>query len=290
MNFFAIMSVFAFFIGSAVGSFLNVVIYRLPLGRSVVRPRSACPGCNAPIAWYDNIPIFSWVILGAKCRRCKTPISIQYPLIELLCGTLALACFMRYGVSIDTVAYFLFCAGLVAATFIDLPYQIIPDEISIGGTVLGLAVSPFTKEIGVADAFLGAGIGFFLIAGIILAYYLIRKTEGMGMGDAKLLAMIGAFLGWQSLLFVLVASSIQGLVASLVSFKLGWMKKAPPLPDPAEVDAEGPLEAEDEQEVSLGQAAVPFGPFLALAALEWLFFRGDIASMYLGLLTGNGPL
>ncbi|RJO65269.1 MAG: prepilin peptidase [Myxococcales bacterium] len=274
-----IVLVFVFLFGASIGSFLNVVIFRLPEGKSLVRPPSHCPACGHGIRWYDNIPILSYVLLGGKCRSCRASISLQYPMIELLTAALAIACYQRFGLDASLPLYFAFCAALVAITFIDIPRQIIPDEISLPGVAVGVAASFVAGEVRWTDSVIGAAVGFALIALIAYGYYFLTHREGMGMGDAKLLAMIAAFLGWQSIPFVLFAASVQGLALALFAIGMGWMKKAPPLPDPREAAAP-PGEAGD---VPLRQAAVPFGPFLSLAALEWLFFGPWLMShLFLG--------
>lgn len=265
-----ILLVLAF--GLSIGSFLNVVVYRLPRGLSVVKPRSKCPGCGNMIAWYDNIPVLSYLMLGASCRHCHSPISIRYPLIELATGLLAVACYYRFGFSLALVFYFLFAAALVAITFIDISFQIIPNEISLPAIPLGIACALLTNKVTWFDSVMGAVVGFSLIALIAYGYYFLTHREGIGLGDAKLLAMMGAFLGWPAIPFILLAGSVQGLVVALTAIGMGWMRKAPPLPDPTEwKDGEPP---EPGAEVKLRHAAVPFGPFLALAGLEFMFFGG----------------
>lgn len=286
LRFFAVLFVLAF--GLSIGSFLNVVIWRLPRKQSLVKPRSRCPGCGNAIAGYDNIPVISYLILGGQCRHCKTSISIRYPLIELATGLLAVACFYRFGPQ-DLLAdgastalwaffgYFLFCALLMAITFIDIPFQIIPDSLSLPFIPLGILLAFLAGSTRGAwyDAawfnnIMGAVVGFSIIALIVYGYYFLTKREGMGMGDAKLMALIGAFLGWQCIPFVLFAGSVQGLAIALIGIFSGRIKKAPPLPDPEEwVDGVPPVVTE---EVALRHAAIPFGPFLSLAALEFLFF------------------
>jgi leader peptidase (prepilin peptidase) / N-methyltransferase len=277
-----LMTLIVLAMGLSIGSFLNVVIARMPKGESIVRPRSRCPGCHAPIAWYDNIPVASWLWLRAKCRRCRQPISIQYPFVELLTGLLAVACFVHFGFTWATPFYFAFCAALLAVTFIDIPYQIIPNEISLPFIALGVLASLVTHQVTWYDSLIGAAVGFSLIALIAYGYFFLTRREGMGMGDAKLLAMIAAFLGWQSIPFVLLAASVQGLLLALAGIGLGIIRKAPPLPDPSEwpggVAPEPPLE-----ETPLRLAAVPFGPFLSLAALEFLFFGGGLLTRLQGL-------
>ncbi len=262
--------VFSFLFGISIGSFLNVVILRLPKGMSIVRPASRCPKCGYVLRWYDNIPLLSYILLAGKCRKCRTPISIQYPLVELLSGVLAVACYYRFGLTPELGVYFVFVAALIAVTFIDIPYQIIPNEISIPGALLGVGVSFFTRSVTWQDSLIGAVLGFGLIAVIAYGYFFLTKREGMGMGDAKLLAMIGAFLGWQSIPFVLLAGSVQGVIFAVITMGFGLMRKEAPLPDPEEwEDGERPVSRE---EVPLRLAAIPFGPFLSLAALEFLFF------------------
>jgi leader peptidase (prepilin peptidase)/N-methyltransferase len=281
-----IAALFVFLFGAAIGSFLNVVILRLPKHESLVRPPSHCPKCNYKLRWYDNIPILSYLMLGAKCRSCKAPISIQYPLIELISAALAVACYAKFGLGVELVVYFLFCALLIAISFIDIPYQIIPNELSLPGIALGIAAS-FVTRVQWFDAVIGAAVGFVMIALIVYGYWFLTKREGMGMGDAKLLAMLAAFLGWQSIPFILLAASIQGLVIALAGIGLGFIKKAPPLPDPDEEPVQPAPDAATQEETPLRFAAVPFGPFLSLAAIEFLFF-GDWYYTFLLSLSSAG--
>lgn len=270
--------------GSLVGSFLNVVICRLPdPEQSIVRPRSRCPACGAPIRWYDNVPILSFFWLRARCRSCRATISWRYPLVEALAAGLALLLMWRFGPSKEWLVHFAFSAALIAVTFIDVDLRIIPNEISLGGMVVGFACSflwpGFWK-----DSLIGllvGGAGLLLLSEI---YFRLRRREGMGMGDVKLLGMLGAWLGWQCLLFVLLFASLQGVVVALVMWLAG-VKLAPPLPEEDQQEPAGQEEAsppagdgadadggEDGPEpVSLLGAALPFGPFLALAAVEYLF-------------------
>ncbi len=272
--------IFVFLFGISIGSFLNVVIFRVPAGKSIVRPPSHCPACGYQLRWYDNIPLVSYLMLGGKCRGCKAGISIQYPLVELVTGALAIACWSMFGLGWALVFYFAFCAALLVVSFIDIPYQIIPNEISLPGIAVGILASFVTGKVTWFDSIIGALIGFSLIALIAFGYYFLTKREGMGMGDAKLLAMIAAFLGWQSIPFVLLAASLQGLAVALIGIGSGYIKKAPPLPDPE--DWEGDTPPEETEDVPLRLAAIPFGPFLSLAALEFLFF----GSVYMDMLAG----
>lgn len=242
--------VFAFLFGLAVGSFLNVCIYRIPLKKSIVRPPSSCPQCGAGIRFYDNIPVLSYLLLLGRCRHCRAPISPRYPLVEIVMGLLSAALFIRLGVSAQYVLLFLFTAALVAISFIDLQHKIIPDVISLPGILVGLAFS-FLPSAGLSplDALIGAvgGGAFLLLVGT--AFEKATGREGMGGGDVKLLAMIGAWMGWKALPFVILLSSLSGAVIgglSLVISRQGMRSR------------------------------IPFGPFLALGALVFLFFGDPI--------------
>jgi leader peptidase (prepilin peptidase)/N-methyltransferase len=250
------VQIFVFLFGAAVGSFLNVVIHRLPREESVVSPPSRCPGCGSRIAWYDNIPILSWLLLRGKCRTCQSPISGQYPLVELLNGLLTFFLFLRYGPTPGFLVLFLLCSSLVAITFIDLEHQIIPDVISLPGILVGFACSSLVTGIGWKDSLIGILVGggsLFLVA---WGYELLTKKEGMGGGDIKLLAMLGAFFGWRAVLFIIFAAS---LIGSVVGITLMLVQKKD------------------------GKLAVPFGPFLAGGALLYIFFGPPIIRWYLGL-------
>ena len=248
------LSFFVALFGALVGSFLNVVIVRLPEeGASVVFPPSHCPACKKDIAWYDNIPMLSFVLLRGRCRQCGARISWRYPLVEAAMALLSLALYLHFGLTLLFPIYFLFCAALVAVICIDLQHQIIPDVISLPGIVIGFGLSFVNPFVTWQDAGLGVLFGggsFYLVA---LVYYLLTKREGMGGGDIKLLAMIGAFLGWQSLPFVVFGSSLLGTVAGV------W--------------------AMIEQRKG-GKTVIPYGPFLAMAALLYLFFRQEILFLF----------
>ncbi|MCK5544294.1 MAG: prepilin peptidase [Desulfobulbaceae bacterium] len=242
--------VFVFVLGAVVGSFLNVVILRLPFeGESIIFPASRCPNCGKKLKWYDNIPIISFILLMARCRYCKKPISRQYPIVELAMGLLSLALFHRFFISVSFLGYFFFCAALLVIIFIDAYHQIIPDVISIPGIVLGFGFSFFTDFVTWKDSGIGLIAGAGTLYAVAAGYYLLTKREGMGGGDIKLLGMLGAFLGWQSLPFVIFSSSLTGAVAGV-----GAMVK----------QGKG------------GKSVIPFGPFLALAGMAYLFFRERI--------------
>lgn len=250
--------IFAFAFGAVMGSFANVLIHRLPMGLSIISPGSQCPSCSARIRWFDNIPIVSYFILGGRCRACKTIISPRYPLVEALSGLLFAAVVFRFGIQPATAAMALFAWALLVITFIDLDHRIIPDVISLPGTILGLAFSfvpgfprPVDSVVGVA-----AGAGFLFL--VLYAYEKIMGEEGMGLGDVKLLAMIGAFLGWQALPVTILVSSMTG---SLVGVGYALIKGE-----------------------SVRKFPVPFGPFLALGAIVHLFFGVELIRWYLGKL------
>jgi len=246
----------AFIIGSMVGSFLNVCIYRLPRDESIVRPRSKCPQCVAKIAWYDNIPILSYLVLRGRCRSCRAKISSIYPLVEALNGVLAVALLRRYGIGPDAAIYFAFASALVVVTFIDLEFQVIPDVISLPGILIGLLCAAVSGQ-GVTwlDSLLGALLGGGILFVVASTYALFTKREGMGGGDVKLLAMIGAFLGWKAVLFTLFSASVVGSVVGLfVAWRSGRGGKYP----------------------------IPFGPFLAAGALAYLFWGMEIIACYSG--------
>ncbi len=257
-----ILLVPVFIFGAIVGSFLNVVILRLPQpGASVVFPASHCPRCKTPLCWYENIPIISWLVLRGRCAHCAATISIQYPVVELLTGLLAMAVVARFGPSVAAVGFFLFCAALVTIIWIDIHHQIIPDVISLPGIVFGLCFSFVSPLVNWQDSLLGLliGGGFFYL--ISYSYYLIRKQEGLGGGDIKLLAMLGAFLGWQSLLFIVFASSVSGSIVGLLAMR---------------------------QQQKGGATRIPFGPFLAISGLAYLFFHPQINELFLLYLTVVG--
>jgi leader peptidase (prepilin peptidase)/N-methyltransferase len=286
--------VLVFMFGATVGSFLNVVIHRLPQDQSIISPRSRCPDCGNPIRWYDNIPILSFFILKMRCRGCGQMISFRYPLVEFITAALAMGLWWKFGLSKGLAVHFVFSAALIAVTFIDIDHRIIPNEISLPGILIAFGCS-FMWEGHWKDSLIGllAGGGGLLL--LSLLYSLIRGREGMGMGDVKLLAMLGAWLGWRCLLFVLLFASVQGVVVS-VALWLSGVKLKPPLPEEweeeeqkeksaAEEAPQEPQESEEPEEATgFMVAAIPFGPFLALSAIEYLF----LAEWFYGLIRGGG--
>jgi leader peptidase (prepilin peptidase)/N-methyltransferase len=245
-----------FIFGAIFGSFSNVIILRLPKGESIVTPRSRCPKCGNPIQWFDNIPLLSWLALRGKCRNCQAPISARYPLVELLMGLAFAGAFYFIGWNWYLIEILIFLFGLITASFIDIDHFILPDVFTLSGIVIGLAGALLNPERSFLDAFLGVFIGGGFLWAIAYFYFVIRKQEGMGGGDIKLLAWIGAVLGWKAIPFVIVASSLIGSVG-------------------------GMLAALRQKEGM--KAVIPFGPYLALGAVLYLFGGEGIAHWYLGL-------
>ncbi len=243
-----------FLAGAAIGSFLNVCIYRIPQELSIVTPRSFCPVCKSPIRAYDNIPIISYLVLGGRCRNCRTRIAWRYPLVEALTGGIALTLYYKFGFSPLFVSLFVFSAALIVIIFIDLDHQIIPDLISLPGIGIGFVLSFIGYLIPIKESIIGILLGggsLFIVAAV---YQTLMKREGMGGGDVKLLAMIGAWLGWKAVLFTLFFASFSG---SLIGGAIMLAKK------------EG------------GKYAIPFGPFLAFSALAYIFFGEKLIGWYL---------
>ncbi len=244
-------------LGFILGSFLNVCIYRLPRGMSVVRPRSRCPSCKRPIAWYDNIPVVSFLSLRGKCRHCGVRIPVRYPLIEAATGLISWLVYHRYGLGPAYFVYFPYGASLLAVSAVDLEHRIIPDEISLPGIVIGVLLAALTPVMPITDSLLGLllGGGSLLVVG--MAYEAVRKQEGIGGGDIKLLAMIGAFTGWKGVLFTIFGGS---LVASIVGIALMIGRR------------------------TNGQIPIPFGPFLSGASFVYVLFGDRLIHAYLALL------
>ncbi len=248
----------AFLFGLVVGSFLNVCIHRIPSGRSIVRPPSSCPHCGERIRFYDNIPLVSYILLLGKCRSCRGAISLRYPVVELTTGLLSLALFMRYGVHPNYFTLLTFCASLLVVVFIDLDHKIIPDIISLPGIAVGLGLSLFPfSPVSFLESLLGVFLGGGALYLVGAAYQWLRGREGMGGGDIKLLAMIGAWLGWRSLPFIILISSFSGTILGGGTLLLARRKLS---------------------------ETIPFGPFLVLGTLLYLFFEREIELFWLSYL------
>jgi leader peptidase (prepilin peptidase)/N-methyltransferase len=248
--------IFVFLFAICIGSFLNVCIYRMGREQSVVRPSSHCPSCKHPIRWHDNIPLISYVLLRGRCRDCRKPISPRYFLVELLAGILFLLLFRRFGFSPSFFVFAALVAGLIVATFVDFDFQIIPDEISVGGLGVGLIVSIIFPQIhgmpshllGLRESLLGivVGGGTLWVLGVVGDF--IFKKESMGGGDIKLLAMVGAFLGWKAALLCVPLASVFGAVVGVII------------------------------KLRTKESVIAFGPYLSLAAIVNIFWMERILS------------
>lgn len=305
-----LVRVFAFTFGALWGSFFNVAIYRWPRNMSVVKPPSHCPSCGAPVRWYLNVPIIGYALLGGKARCCGAKLTPRYVWVELLTAVLFLAVAERIFVNappdtefgqagIETLLYCIFVGGLIIATFVDLEWMEIPDEVSLPGAALGLATVTMRTDPGPASAAIGAGLGFLIIQVLFIwLYENILGRRGMGEGDAKFLAMIGAFLGWEAVLFCLVAGSAQGLVVAGIGMATGTSlvpkrpDEEPEAPKPAQESTPGEgagtdgttrPEASSDSDEPGGAPMMVFGPMLALSALEYLLFGPDLVPRLLSL-------
>jgi leader peptidase (prepilin peptidase)/N-methyltransferase len=244
----------AFVVGLVVGSFLNVCIVRIPLEESIVRPRSHCRDCQTPVAWYDNIPVVSWIALGGRCRRCRERIPFRYPMVEVLTGALFVMLVAR---GFPPKALALFAAlgsALIVITFIDIDYLIIPDVISLPSIAVSPVAAFVVGHISVLDSLIGIAVGGGILWGVAWAYERVRDQEGMGFGDVKLLAMIGGLLGWGAALFTTLAAALLGSVIGVAMVL--WRR--------SRMDVE-----------------IPFGPFLAIGALLWLAAGPELTDWYL---------
>lgn len=257
----------AFVVGTCIGSFLNVCIYRIPAEESVVSPGSRCPQCGTPIAWYDNIPILGWLWLRARCRACGLRIPARYPIVEALTGLLAVVAVFRFGPTPPALVAFAFTAALLLITYIDLDHRFIPDEVSLPGILIGLAVSFLPDGIGPFDAALGALLGGGILWLVAWSYERATGIEGMGLGDVKLLAMIGAFLGWQVIPGVIVIASLTGTLAGFVVIAGTAGRRV--ARRVARSLGRGALLPYVRR--AARRTAIPFGPFLALGAVVALY-------------------
>jgi leader peptidase (prepilin peptidase)/N-methyltransferase len=272
-------------VGAVVGSFLNVVIARVPAGESIVHPRSRCPSCRTPIAWWDNLPVLSWLALRGRCRTCRTRISWRYPLVEILGGGAALVAVSRHGLSFAALAEFALAATLLALAFIDLDTWLLPHVITLpllgAGLVLsGLHVTPAASILGSVTGAAAGWTGFALVA--FLGQRILKK-EALGFGDVWLLASIGAWLGIAPLLPVVLLASLQGTLVGLALIVLGRSQPGPPGDAPPGAYEASPAPTEEtppaEADWVPPRHAVPFGPFLALGALEWIWLQGWITGV-----------
>ncbi len=257
-----LIRVFFFIAGALIGSFLNVCIVRLPLEKSVVRPGSHCVKCNKPIRWYDNIPILSYLILLGKCRDCGAKFSIRYLLIELLTASTFLGLYLYYGLSWILLPYLLMFSGFIVATFVDFEHRIIPDEVSLGGLIVGFIISPFIPQMHSTHSWLWSlgqsALGILVGGGSIYLMGLmgewIFKKEAMGGGDVKLLAMVGAFLGWKYALLTFFLAPFFGAIVGII------------------------------EKIRTKDSTIAYGPYLVLGAIVSLFWGDKIIYM---VLTGR---
>jgi leader peptidase (prepilin peptidase) / N-methyltransferase len=273
-----LIGVFTFLFGLIIGSFLNVCIVRIPERKSIVMPASACPKCGAPIRPYDNIPVLSYVFLGGKCRACRMKISPIYPLVELLTALLFLGCYLAFGLNLEALKWAIFSAVMVVLVFTDLRERLLPDVVNYTGFALGLALSLFTRPadgtalwlanrlfdspppqpvLSFSDALMGALLGGGLLWLVSEAYFRLRKREGMGLGDVKMMLMVGAFLGLKRTLLTIFAGSLLGSVIGL-AYILARRKGS--------------------------NYELPFGTFLGMAALLAAFFGTQVVNWYQSLL------
>ena len=250
------LNIISIVFGALVGSFLNVCIFRLPKGESIIWPGSHCPQCKNPIQFYDNLPLVSYILLKGKCRHCKKTISFQYPFVEGITALSSFFLIMKFGPSLSYLAYFAFVAALIVITVIDLHHQIIPDVISLPGIGLGLLASLMIPQITFSNSLIGTllGGGSLFIVGTL--YQWLFKREGMGGGDVKLLAMIGAFLGWKAVILTILLSSLIGSIIGIILMV---------------------IKGKDFK------YAIPFGPFLSLGAIISLFYGQNMINWYLYL-------
>jgi len=263
----------AFLFGASVGSFVNVVAYRLLREISIVTPRSFCPECNRPIPWWANIPILAYLGLRGRCLMCGAPIAFRHFMAELSLAVTAAYLYLSFPLS-DAFARFVFCAALFIVALIDYDWRLIPNIITFPGIPLGLLAATFMiPEVGLERSLIGiaVGWGFLFLTGEV--YFWLRSREGVGMGDVWLLGMVGAFMGWPGAVFTLFVGSILGSVGGLVSALSGGAPAAPVAENAA---------GAGETETSVLRTEVPFGPFLALAAGVFALFQPQIRRWYLG--------
>jgi leader peptidase (prepilin peptidase)/N-methyltransferase len=254
-----VFSLWVFILGAAIGSFLNVCIVRLPQGKSLVRPGSHCPRCGKTIRLYDNIPLVSYLILRGRCRDCKGPISPRYFLVETVTALFSLAIVRNFGLTLEAAIYFVLFCVLLVIIFIDLDTFTIPDIITLPGIAAGLGASFLLPRMGILRSAVGLVAGGGILFVVAIGYRLLRKREGIGGGDIKLLAMIGAFLGLPGVIFTLFTSSLVGAFA-------GFLLMA--------------------RQKSGGATMIPYGPFLSLGAMGYVFWGPSLIQWYLLRLGG----
>jgi leader peptidase (prepilin peptidase)/N-methyltransferase len=257
-----------FLFGACWGSFLNVCIYRIPAELSVIKPRSRCPKCMTDLSWRDNIPIFGWLVLGGKCRYCKAPISPRYPVIELVTAVLFTLVWLRFPYQPVIAPYWLLVFGLVLGSMVDFDEMWLPDRCTIGGMILGPVFSFLIPALHGTDSpveslirsLIGLAFGFGLLWSISFFGRLILKKDAMGFGDVKLMGALGAFLGFESIIFIVFVSSLLGSIIGVSLITLGRKE---------------------------WQSRIPFGPYIALAALIWVLGGSDLWDAYRNWITSS---
>jgi len=292
-----------FLFGLAFGSFLNVCIYRLPRDLSVVSPRSACPQCKHPIAFYDNIPVVSWLMLGGRCRRCKARISPRYLLIELLTGVLFLACYWFFGLTLFTLKYCVLSFLLLGLIFTDAETKLLPNKLTLPGLALGVIFSWFVpvydlasqllpgmlhlhfsmvtvRSLSLVDSLLGAALGASFIYGAGAIYLRWRGMEGMGFGDVKLMAMVGAFLGIKLTVFTIFAASVAGSLFGLGTIFVVWLKRTQRFMRRLATAAAARRRGWRSAQMVYRYYQMPFGVFLGSMALVAFFFGNQLLRWY----------
>lgn len=295
-------------LGLALGSFLNVCIYRLPRGMSVLNPRwSACPNCKQPIAFYDNVPVLSWLLLRGRCRKCKAPISPRYLLIEALTAALFLACSWRFGMTLATLKYWTLAFLLLGLIFTDAETKLLPDRMTLTGLGLGIVFSLFvpvndlaaqflpvslpvssdvsSRLLSLADSLLGAAVGASFIYGAGAIYLRARGIEGMGFGDVKLMAMIGSFLGVKLTVFTIFAASIAGSIFGVSTILMVWVKRTRRFVERRHLTLHDARQrAWHSAQTMYRHYEMPFGVFLGTMAMLAFFFGKQFLDWYWRLL------
>ena len=304
-----VFAVAIFVIGLAFGSFLNVCVYRLPRDFSVVRPGSSCPNCKKPIRFYDNIPVFGWIFLRGRCRDCKAPISPRYLVVELLTGLLFLACYWHFGLTLATLKYSALGFLLLGLIFTDAEMFLLPDKMTLPGLALGLVFSLFVPVndlasqllpglvslpvssgvaahlLSLADSILGAVVGSAFIYGAGAIYLRARGVEGMGFGDVKLMAMVGAFLGVKLTILTIFTASISGSLFGLSTVFVVWMKRTRRrMVRNHDSAPQARRRAWASASIALRYHQMPFGVFLGSMAMLAFFFGDGFLRWYWGLL------
>lgn len=248
-------------LGLIFGSFFNVVIYRLPRGLGLSKPRSFCPRCESMIPWYRNIPLVSWIVLRARCADCNEPISIRYPIVEAATGLIFAAALYRWGVSWSALSAIVFGSAMMVLALIDYDVKILPNVITLPGIAAGVGLSFLNPRMEWTDSLIGAALGVGLLYGVAWIYLAVRSQEGMGMGDVKMIGMVGAFVGWKGVLLTVFLGSLVGSVVGLSLMKLKGKE---------------------------WDYALPFGTFLALAAVVVDWGRSELMAWYWGVLRLGG--